>query len=139
MRLSDTARYNLSPLILYLDIYEATPPSKLYQFFMHIRLKAHLMNFIRNPSYTDNSNLVNILSEWYQKEYEGQKQAIEHYKSLPCPRLRPGWERKEDATDIWYLSPSGQIHWNEAPLKAILTRPPRDINLIETDRNIIIN
>jgi len=138
MRLSDTARYNLSPIILYLDIYEATPPSKLYQFFMHIDLKCYLIRCISDPDFTD-PYFVEARKIHYQKEYESQKRAIKHYKSLPCPRLRPGWERKVNATDIWYLSPGGKIYWNEAPLKAILTRPPRDINLIETENNIIVN
>lgn len=128
-RLSDTARYNLSPVVLYQDIHAETPPSKMSQFFIHIRLKNYLIEFIRNPGRKadDYPDVLKSIHDWNDKEDIDRKKVIENFKSQPTPRLRPGWERKENATDIWYVGPDGVKYWHEAPRKAILTRPPRQM------------
>jgi len=138
MKLSEKARYNLSPFILYQDIHADTPPSKTGQFFVHIRLKDYVMEFIRNPNKTDDDypEFLNYINEWNRKEDVGRSQVIAYYKSQPTPRLRPGWERRENATDIWYVSPDGQKSWHEAPRRAILTRPSRFTNSIENFNRI---
>ena len=130
MRLSDTARYNLSPVVLYQDIHSETPPSKIGQFFIHIRLKDYAMEFIRNPKRkdTDYPDILNSISAWNQKEDIVRRKVLEYYKTQPTPQLCHGWERVENVTDIWYLSPDGVKFWYEAPRKAILTRPPRLMN-----------
>jgi len=127
MRLSDTARYNLSPVVLYQDIHSETPPSKMGQFFIHIRLKEYVMAFIRNPKRkdTDYKDILNSINAWNQKEDIRRRDVINYYKAQPTPHLRLGWERVENATDIWYLSPSGVKFWHEAPRSAILNRPLR--------------
>lgn len=132
MRLSDKARYNLSPIVLYQDIHSETPPSKMGQFFIHIRLKEYIMEFIRNPKRkdTDYTDILKSIKVWNQKEDIHRRRVIEYYKAQPTPQLRLGWERVEDATDIWYLSPSGVKFWHEAPRAAILNRPPRLMNPI---------
>jgi len=127
MKLSDKARYNLSPVVLYQDIHDETPPSKMGQFFTHIFLKKYVMEFIRNPNRTeaDYPEVLNSIKAKNDVDDHDRKNVIEHYKAQRTPRLRPGWLRMQDETDIWYVSPTGKKYWNDAPLKAILTRPSR--------------